>query len=1121
MNPIRFRVAGLLAGLVCALPVAQAATPNYVETWRFLNLTGITGYNGIYPVDIDGDGRQEFVASLGNTGPWGIGGYDPASHEYNLLWRYDQVTNAVQRVFRLFEIDNTRYVWSGFDNGHIEVFDLQTRTRIADLNTGTSAVTDVVLADGNNDGALDAVVLTESGVILYDPVTFAVRVPKISQPAASRVVVGNVAGDSRKEIVISNGHVIRVDGTTMTPIYTASSIFGGELNLGNLDNDAYLELTAHDYDGGAAVIRIWDLDGTPAIKRTLSTFGLNHHHLQDLFGDATPEVVLSSDLGLKVLDAVTGAELWNYPNFCCGVTDFAIFDADGDGAKELLVGAGWLGPAGNFYALDFATRTLEFTSSAMTAAFPAIDVGDVDNDGKPEIVAASSSSNGGGYSGIVSVYDAASHALEWRSDASFVWDDVYTFTFYIMAARVANIDSDPQSEIILSGVTGIDDRVFVIDGLTHEVEDQWGFDMGSVFTGLDVADVDGDGLAEIVVSNIDGGTNFPGHRVSVINPRNGTRWFTSIAGSSTSSRVYATDIGAPGQDLLAVNGAVTRIRWSDKQKLTSNLSSYRSVAAIDVTGSTQKEVAAGRTDGLIDLLDGETLAIVDTFAVCSGMTIDALLDHGGKTAAAICNNELLIYDFSARQVVSRTALNMTNSGVFGALRKFKLGSRDHLLVGGSGLVDLVDGTPNHPPVIPAGAFQVHWRGSADYTLGATDADHDPLVYSISGLPTLGLASLPGATPGVLRYAANGIAKGSDTVGVTVDDGTVSVSANIAVTLTNTAPTATTSTLNLHWRGAQSARLAAGDADGDPLVIRSVTAPSHGALSVFDAAAGDIRFTPTDAYVGSDSFSYDSFDGADASAARVVQVALTNTLPATGTQSLSLHWRGMQSAHLAGSDTDGDPWVVRLGTAPAHGTLALVNAANGDVSFTPSGAFVGTDTFTYDTFDGAQASAPQTVQLTLTNAAPAAPAGSARDVTVGVTSSATLAATDPDGDPVSYLVVTPPSRGTLTLNATTGQFDYVPATGTGDVTAAVAASDGVSQSAAATLTFRYPAATTPPPGSSSSSGGGKKGGGGAVDWLTLLAGLCLTIARYAGRRSGCHFPRQDIRYLAWPPSRRCG
>lgn len=1093
MKSARSRIAGILAGLLCMSPLAQAATPNYVETWRFLNLGGITGYNGIYPVDIDGDGRLEFVASLGNTGPWGIGGYDPASHEYNLLWRYDQATNAAQRVFRLFEVDNNRYVWSGFDNGHIEVFDLQTRTRIADLTTGTSAVSDVVLADGNNDGALDAVVLTESGVILYDPVTFAVRVPKIAQPPASRVVVGNVAGDSRKEIVMSNGHVIRVDGTTMTPVYTAPNIFGGELNLGNLDNDAYLELTAHDYDGGAAVIRVWDLDGTPAIKRTFPTFGLNHHHLQDLFGDAMPEVVLSSDLGLKVLDAATGAELWNYPNFCCGVTDFAIFDADGDGAKELLVGAGWLGPAGNFYVLDFATRTTEFMSSAMTAAFPAIDVGDVDNDGKAEIVAASSSSNGGGYSGIVSVYDAGSHALEWRNDASFVWDPVYSFTFYILAARIANIDSDPQAEIILSGVTGIDDRVFVIDGLTHAVQGQWGFDMGSVFTGLDVADVDGDGLAEIVVSNVDGGTNFPGHRVSVINPRDGTRWFTSIAGSSTSSRVYATDIGAPGSDLLAVNGNVTRIRWSDKQKLTSSLANYRSVAAIDVTGSTQKEVAAGRTDGLVDLLDGETLAIVDTFAVCSGVTIDALVDLGGKLGAAVCDNDLKIYNFATRQVVSQTELNLTNSGMYGALRKFKLGSRDHLLVGGSGLVDLLDGTPNHPPVIPAGAFQVHWRGSTDYTLGATDADNDPLVYSISGLAALGVASLPGATPGVLHYAASGTAKGSDTVGITVDDGTVSVSTNIAVTLTNTAPTASTGTLSLHWRGAQTARLAAGDANGDPLVIRNVTAPAHGALSIVDAAAGDIRFTPSGAFVGSDSFSYDAFDGADASAPRVVQVALTNTLPAAGTQALSLHWRGVQSAHLAGSDADGDPWVVRLGTAPGHGTLAIVNAANGDVSFTPSGAFVGTDNFTYETFDGAQASALQTVQVTLTNAAPAAPAGSARDVTVGITSTATVAATDPDGDPLTYVVVSPPSRGTLTVNATSGQFDYVPAAGTGDVTATVAASDGVSQSAAATLTFRYPVVTTPPPGSSSSSSGGGKKKGGAFDFLTLLAGALLWLA----------------------------
>jgi hypothetical protein len=829
--------------------------------------------------------------------------------------------------------------------------------------------------------------------------------------------------------------------------------------------------------------------------------------------------VYSTDLGVRVLDAPTGNELWSYQGFCCGTTDFAIYDADADGQNELLIGAGWQGPGGNFFAVDFATKTLEFMSSPLTGPFPAIDIGDVDNDGRPEIVAVSTSSGGGGYAGVISIYDAGSHALEWRSDASFVWDPVYSFTPYVMAARIANVDADPQAEIILSGVTGIDDRVFIIDGLTHAVQAQWGFDMGSVFTGLDVADVDGDGIAEVVVSNVDGGTNYPGHRVSVINSQSGTRWFTPIAGSSNSSRVYVTDTGAPGKDLLAVNGVVTRVRWSDKQQLTSAGSTYRSAAAIDVVGSSQKEIAAGRNDGVIDLLDGETLGVLDAFGVCAGTSIEALVDHGGKTAAVVCGNTLKVYDFAARQVVDSTPVNMTNSGEHGALRKFTLASRSHLLVGGSGVVDFIDGAVNHAPVIPAGGFSLHWRGSADYTLGATDADNDPLTYSISGLPTLGAASLPVATPGVLHYVANGTAKGSDSVGITVDDGTTSASRNIAVTLTNTAPTASTSTVSFHWRGAQTARLGLSDPDGDPLVIRSVSPPARGALSIIDAAAGDIRFTPSGAFVGNDSFAYDAYDGADASAARTVQVSLTNTLPLADTTALSLHWRGVQSAHLTISDADGDPLTLRLVTAPARGTLAVTSAAGGDVSFTPSGAFVGTDTFTYDVFDGAQASAPQTVQLTLTNTAPASPAGFTRDVTVGTNLSATLASTDADGDPVSFVVVSPPARGTLTVNATSGQLEYVPVAGTGDVTATVAASDGVGQSAAATLTFHYPVVTNPPPGSSSSSGGGKKkGGGGAFDPLTLAA-ICLTISWLIGRRSGCQFPKGGISYLAWMPRGR--
>jgi MYXO-CTERM domain-containing protein len=82
---------------------------------------------------------------------------------------------------------------------------------------------------------------------------------------------------------------------------------------------------------------------------------------------------------------------------------------------------------------------------------------------------------------------------------------------------------------------------------------------------------------------------------------------------------------------------------------------------------------------------------------------------------------------------------------------------------------------------------------------------------------------------------------------------------------------------------------------------------------------------------------------------------------------------------------------------------------------------------------------------------------------------------------------------LTLDTATGLFDYVPATGTGSVTAQIAVRDGVSESAPVTVTFNYPAAN-------SSSGGGGKGGGGSLDWMVVALLAAIAFARIRRKRA---------------------
>src|SRR4029453_14093997 len=117
--------------------------------------------------------------------------------------------------------------------------------------------------------------------------------------------------------------------------------------------------------------------------------------------------------------------------------------------------------------------------------------------------------------------------------------------------------------------------------------------------------------------------------------------------------------------------------------------------------------------------------------------------------------------------------------------------------------------------------------------------------------------------------------------------------------------------------------------------------------------------------------------------------------------------------------------------PGHGALTL--NANGSFSYTPAADFAGSDSFTYRASDGTLTSNPATVAISVTaaNDAPTAAGDAstpAEDTTVPEAAPGVLGNdSDPDGDPLTAVVGSGPSHGTLTLNAN-GSFSYTPGGG---------------------------------------------------------------------------------------------
>jgi hypothetical protein len=169
--------------------------------------------------------------------------------------------------------------------------------------------------------------------------------------------------------------------------------------------------------------------------------------------------------------------------------------------------------------------------------------------------------------------------------------------------------------------------------LTHEVQKVVPFDANSPqLTAIDAADLTGDGIPEVVAGNGVVSSGEPGAALFVINPvTDELVWKSALlsTGFSQVTDVLVTDVGAPGADIIGVSSLVHVVRWSDRRHIYSSTGNYLSVATGDVAPNAGIEILAGRNDGSIDVLDGETLAVIATHNLCPNQ-IAAMQTHSAN-----------------------------------------------------------------------------------------------------------------------------------------------------------------------------------------------------------------------------------------------------------------------------------------------------------------------------------------------------------------------------------------------------------------------------------------------------------------------------------------------------------
>jgi len=355
---------------------------------------------------------------------------------------------------------------------------------------------------------------------------------------------------------------------------------------------------------------------------------------------------------------------------------------------------------------------------------------------------------------------------------------------------------------------------------------------------------------------------------------------------------------------------------------------------------------------------------------------------------------------------------------------------------------------NDAPVVTARSLTTPEDTPLPITLSGSDADGDTLSFAISTPPAHGTLT---GTPPDLTYTPAPNYFGPDSFAFTASDGrdtSAPGAISISISPVNDAPVATARLLTTPEDTPLSITLTGTDAEGDALSFALTSQPTRGTLT---GTPPNLTYTPSSAYHGADSFTFTVSDGVATSTPGTLSlfVASVNNSPVASSRSLTIEEDTPVAITLVASDPDGDTLTFTLTAAPTHGTLT---GAPPDLTYTPARHYFGPDSFTFTATDGLATSAPATVSLSITpvNDAPEAAAQtlSTREDT---DKAITLTAVDPEGDPVSFTVVSSPSHGTLT--GTPPALTYTPAQHyQGPDRFTFTASDGVATSAATSISL---------------------------------------------------------------------
>lgn len=579
---------------IAALAACLMASALHAQTWeRYFGL-GLHEGGGIAIADLNLDGKSEAIIRNCGLSPY----YGYCSSNALALLDSDSTGRLDVRSVAMLPVANmgNPIIWSrpGFVDRVAVAVNLDTpQAEVLILGGVPLQVLRVIptpmvykliaIADVDADGEQEIVTLARhSNWGTKNPTVFDYQTGAVewtSQTNARDVVVGQFDADPALELVVAATPSQIIDGATHAVEWSYAGGLGDRLLVGRFGVADRLGFAVVDSYG----LQIFQSQPySPVSEITFSSVGSQTAAVVRVVPGGADQIAVGNaewSSSVVIYDPRSSAIVRRIGDGDSRVDATAIGagDLDGDGRIELVITASYTsGPsAKRISAVDLGTSGSDYAHTGVRGPFSPLARGDLEGSGNRGQVAVLDQGADQHRSGqTVSVLDVNTGAmLRSRTIA-----DRAPWMPLIPLVATGQLDADVQQEIVIASQEVYGGFVMALDGRT--LAQQWRVGSqtdtsvlgGDMPTGLGLIDVNGDGREDVVVGTADG-------RIVALNGANGAVLWTSI----TLSGVRSGSLGV----YRAASGAPHAIVARGEALYLFDLASRLLVASINTTTETQ------------------------------------------------------------------------------------------------------------------------------------------------------------------------------------------------------------------------------------------------------------------------------------------------------------------------------------------------------------------------------------------------------------------------------------------------------------------------------------------------------------------------------------------------------